>query len=610
MARPIQRGKKKRDTKPKPPTKTKDIVNVGENQNVQQVTIKIEHPEPPKPKRRKPRKKKDTKKDEAIEELKQELEQYDEVQTQAQQLGIELPAELGVSPSEASALKSSEDIFRFIEVIREKRGKIMALVAAQAEQPAIEPPKRPSRFVSPLLPTIMRPPVEGQVLPQAPPPQPSGQKLSGQSDADIERELSELEKQQKREALKLRKTPSIEEFEKKGTRTGNEIAVLLSNIDTARKANNGVLTKDQINNFITQLEGVMNRYNQNFAKLSDRSQVIMEGSREELFDNLNKVRQQLTAELRGETPAIMPPVPSTPPERKPKKVIVPLKWRPRAKGGLPLLQEYIRADLDKVNITPEQANQLEAALTTIPEITEVEKLIAEQRREPDPKKRQLNIKEVLEAIKMDKAEEEKLIREATAEERQATKAEQKEEEVDAEKEAERQAAIRNLQRYVTDDPLRLVGYKNWGDKIQAALRLLGMSPSEIARIGALPTTRARKVEVGKFLNMPVCRSGRRSGICVPPAPPASPAPPAQPAPPASIVPMAGRLPIGMRGPAPAKPKMRIIQTENYTEYIRLRNQYAGDPNVFVQAPLSVIQRQTDIDPSDRADLAASRFRIP
>jgi hypothetical protein len=73
---------------------------------------------------------------------------------------------------------------------------------------------------------------------------------------------------------------------------------------------------------------------------------------------------------------------------------------------------------------------------------------------------------------------------------------------------------------------------------------------------------------------------------------------------------AGRLPIGMRGPAPAKPNKRIIQTQNYPEYIRLRNQYAGDPNVIVQAPLSVIQRQSDIDPSDRADLAASRFRIP
>jgi len=593
MARPIQRGKKKKVTK------TKDIVNSGENQNVQQVTIKIEHPAPPKPKKRKPRKKRDSKKDEAIEALKEELAQFDEVQTEAQQLGIELPAELGVSPSEASALKSSDDIFKFIEVIKERRGKIKELVAAQAEQakqPALPAPRQ-SRFVSPLLPTIMRPPVEGQILPQAPPPQPSGQKPMGQSDTDIERQLSELERQQRKETLKLRQTPSIEDFEKKGARTGNEFAVLMSNIDTARKANNGVLTEDQINNFITQLEGVMDRYNRNFAKLSDRSQAIMESEREDLFDNLNKVRQSLTAELRGKAKAL--PAPAAPAAPAGKTI-----WKPRVPVGLPLLREYITLDMDKVEITPEQAKQLEATLRTIPQITEVDKLIEEQSRQPDPKKRQANIREVLESIKMDKAEEEKLIREATAEEREVKRAESEAEEVDAEKEAARQLAKRNLEKYVTDAPDRPAGFKNWSERIAAALRLLGMPVEEILKIKALPTGRARKIEVGKFLKMPLCRPGRRSGICVPPAPPA---PPAQPVP---FVAPAGRLPIGMRGPAPAKPNKRLIQTQNYPEYIRLRNQFASDPNTIVQAPLSVIQRQSDIDPSDRADLAASRFNIP
>jgi hypothetical protein len=177
----------------------------------------------------------------------------------------------------------------------------------------------------------------------------------------------------------------------------------------------------------------------------------------------------------------------------------------------------------------------------------VDKLIKEQETQDDPKKRQSNVREVLESIKMDKAEQEKLIREATAQERAAKKAEAEEEEVDAEKEAARQLAKRNLEKYVTDDPIRLPGYKRWGDKIAAALRLLGMSEQEITRIGQLPTSRARKVEVGKFLNMPEGRN-------VP------------------------------RGPAPAQPTMRVIQTQTYTEYIRLRNQYVSDPNVFVQAP--------------------------
>jgi hypothetical protein len=140
---------------------------------------------------------------------------------------------------------------------------------------------------------------------------------------DIERQLSQLETQQRQETLKLRQTPSIEDFEKKNARTGSELAVLISNIDTAREANNGVLTDDQINNFITQLEGVMNRYNTNFAKLSDRSQAIMESEREELFDGLNKVRQSLTAELRSKTPAL--PSPAAP--------AAPATWKPQAAGG-------------------------------------------------------------------------------------------------------------------------------------------------------------------------------------------------------------------------------------------------------------------------------------
>ena len=60
-----------------------------------------------------------------VEELKEELANYDEIQTQAGQLGIELPAELGVSPSEASALKNVDDIRSFIMIVKEKRGKII-----------------------------------------------------------------------------------------------------------------------------------------------------------------------------------------------------------------------------------------------------------------------------------------------------------------------------------------------------------------------------------------------------------------------------------------------------------------------------------------------------
>jgi hypothetical protein len=83
-------------------------------QAVQTVKVVIHQPEPEKPKRKR-KKKKDTKKDEAIEQLKEELQSYDEVQNQAGEAGIDIPSELGVSPAEASALKSADDIKQFIE---------------------------------------------------------------------------------------------------------------------------------------------------------------------------------------------------------------------------------------------------------------------------------------------------------------------------------------------------------------------------------------------------------------------------------------------------------------------------------------------------------------
>jgi hypothetical protein len=120
--------------------------------------------------------------------------------------------------------------------------------------------------------------------------------------------------------------------------------------------------------------------------------------------------------------------------------------------------------------------------------------------------------------------------------------------------------------------------------------------------------------VGKFLNMPDCKPGRRSGVCIPPAPPAAPV---------SSVAMAGRdVP---RGPAPAQPKMRVIQTQNYTEYMRLRNQFVSDPNVFVQAPQNKpgTLTQQSFDPTidvgtrvpssifpEEADLSRTRIKQP
>jgi hypothetical protein len=94
-----------------------------------------------------------------------------------------------------------------------------------------------------------------------------------------------------------------------------------------------------------------------------------------------------------------------------------------------------------------------------------------------------------------------------------------------------------------------------------------------------------------------CPPGSRRAGCPLPSPPKQPA-----------VMMAGRnVPRGQA--PPAKPQPTVIQTTTYAEYTRLRQQYAGAPNVIVQAPASVLTQQS-IDPSDVADLSRSRFRIP
>jgi hypothetical protein len=85
--------------------------------------------------------------------------------------------------------------------------------------------------------------------------------------------------------------------------------------------------------------------------------------------------------------------------------------------------------------------------------------------------------------------------------------------------------------------------------------------------------------------------------------------------------MAGRnVPRGQA--PPAKPQPTVIQTKTYSEYTRLRQQYAGSPNVIVQAPASALTQQsietkigleTPINlgrfstPNQQADLSSSRL---
>src|SRR5210317_1461597 len=353
MARPIQRrNKKKKTVTKKDDTETTVNTNMGENQAVQTVKIVIHKPEPEKP---------NSKKDEVIEQLKNELQSYDEVQNQAGEAGVDIPAELGVSPAEASALKSADDIQQFIQVIQQKREAIRQLIA---EPP--QPARRPNRFID-----IPRPPVIPAVAPQQfiptqvqPQPffppirQPAGVR------PEVAKQIEDLEKAEEAETLKLKKTESIEKFETKASRSPTEINTILGNIIVARNANAGVLSQDQLNNFITQLEEVGVRYNSHFSNLSPRSQSLLEPRREEFVNELNVEIKKLKDELRtGQKPL---PAPSA------KKT-----WKPKNAMGRPLIEEYLKLDLDKVEITPSQANILTSALRGIPELTNVDALLKE-----------------------------------------------------------------------------------------------------------------------------------------------------------------------------------------------------------------------------------------
>ena len=561
MARPIQRKTKKKKVLRKEDTETTINTNMGENQAIQTVKVVIQHPEKPKPRRRK---KKDNKKDEAVKELKKELASYDEVQNQA---GQTIPAELGISPDEASNLKSTDDILKFIEIIREKKEAIKEL------QPPPQPQRPPNRFVE-----IMRPGIIPQVAEQFIPAQIQPQQFIPalpEIRPGIGKRLSELEQAEASvpESLKLKKSESITMFESESQKTLAKIKTILGNVKTAKDANNGVLSQEQLNNFITQLENTGTHLNAKFSQLSPQSQKTQRPGRLELVDSLNQVIRNLRQELRSKNLPLPP--------AQPKKQT----WTPVNNMGLPLVREYVRLDLDVVEITQSQADTLKAAIRGIPEITSSEELIKELETQPDAKKRQNIIKETLQSIKKDKEELKKTAEQEAKDQKKIAEMEKVDEEVDAEKEAEKQ--LRDKLISYASSKSKLKGFVNWGREIVNALRQFGMPQSEISRIETLPVGKLRKEAVGKFLGLSECDPGRRSGgACYlkpePTATTASSKPPSQ---------------------------VRFIQTTSAAEYTRLKQQHAGNPNVFVQAPQNQPGTITGTSIEDRIGLG-TMFKLP
>ena len=371
-------------------------------------------------------------------------------------------------------------------------------------------------------------------------------------------------------------TPELKEFESKKVEIGNQIQVLFDKIQKARDANNGVLNdKDQINNFITEVEQIMTRYNRNFADLSPKSQAFLQREKARLMEELDKIRQQLVDDLRK----IGQPSPApTAPAIKDLGV-----WIPRASGGEEYLKEYLSLDLTKVRITPAQANKLKAELKKL--IPANSPLFNELARQPDATKRQNAVKETYQAVLEER--EEKAKPEPAPFVPPAPKSSD---------EAMREAREK-LQAFV-DNPVGSPnlprGFKSgYTQTVKRALQTIGLSTDEINQISQYKKHKDKQAMIRQYLDG-TCRpggSGRRMSCPLP----------------------------------SSKPKKRIIDTKNYTEYYRLRQQYANDPNVIVQAPSNQpgtlsqqsIQPQITFDtrvPSsifpEEADLSRSRIKQP
>ena len=154
MTKTIQRKKRSKPVKVSETVNTdtdSDMnTNLGTNQNV--VKVVIQHPEPPKSRKRTSKPKVDKKKEEAVDELREALSEYDKAQNEAGERGIKIPEILGVSPNEANEIKNTDDILRFIQLVRQKTQQIRELKKPVPK--AVEPsPPRSNPFLTPIMPS-------------------------------------------------------------------------------------------------------------------------------------------------------------------------------------------------------------------------------------------------------------------------------------------------------------------------------------------------------------------------------------------------------------------------------------------------------------------------
>lgn len=437
MAKTIQRPKKSKSTN------NEVITNLGTNQNVVKVIIDTKSPDKEKP-RKKPRKKKvDKEKQEAIAELREALGEYDDEQTKAQKLGIKIPSELGMTSIKSDEIKTTDDILRFINLIREKKAQIQALEQTKPE------PERLNRFLtrdvpirqgqfSPFIPVIEpQRQIEQQVRPQ---PQVRPQRQVQQTDFDTE--LRGLQ-----ENVSLPSTPDELKFEDVITKLQAGLRTISTDIQLVRERGNGKLTLEQIRNFKSRYEQVRKILETSFNKLPEKSQNKLQNVFSDFETSINEENEKLAVIERQSLPPL-PPVP--PPPKQPRQLRRPLELQPPQPPQPPQPQppQPPPAQPQPPAQPPQSPEPPGSAPHTQPPS---ETVVPESQGVVQPQ----------------------------------------EEEIDADREAD----IQLLKRYVNQTPPLVY----WSSKLRNALSRLGATQKQISDIGEISTAPEKRNAVKNFL---------------------------------------------------------------------------------------------------------------
>jgi hypothetical protein len=322
-----------RERKPKP-SPLEQNTNIGDSAQQQVVKVVIQQPEQPKPKKRATKPKVDKKKAEAIEDLRSALKSYDEEQNKADQMGIAIPRELGVSPLKVGEIKNTEDILGFIRVIREKTQKIKELEARKEAVPAPKPnifltaPSQAGSF-SPFIPTT------GSSIQPAPQIQPGTPIQPGLvppvPQSEIDRELAEIER-----SLDIAKSPEELAFEDSVTQINTNIEAIRNTVND-KYEEDGRLSDERVRAFKQLYETQRKKTEAAFVKLPKDSQdklAEVKASVEELINKFEERLGEIERASQGTGGDPIPPVPPPSPDVEEAKNIIesyiqqlpPQKW--------------------------------------------------------------------------------------------------------------------------------------------------------------------------------------------------------------------------------------------------------------------------------------------